>query len=203
MNNQIATGHVMRCLAIADALRQLDENVIFLLADKEAVPLIESRGFNHIILNTQWDNMDDEIPVILSIIKTKKINKLLIDSYKVTKNYLSQFLFNSEEFSFYYYIDGIKYQSRGKIKGPQCKGRLDIINPNFVDYSKSIENCVNKIIKIYKTRFMKRDIEPLYYTGTSIQFNDLKPSELEFTPGEFFKDYNLTESVLSLYDLNP
>lgn len=90
MNNQIATGHVMRCLAIADALRQLDENVIFLLADKEAVPLIESRGFNHIILNTQWDNMDDEIPVILSIIKTKKINKLLIDSYKVTKNYLSQ-----------------------------------------------------------------------------------------------------------------
>lgn len=120
-----------------------------------------------------------------------------------TKNYLSQFLFSSEEFSFYYYIDGVKYQSRGKIKGTQCKGRLDIINPNFVDYSKSIENCVNKIIKIYKTRFIKRDIEPLYYTGTSIQFNDLKPSELEFTPGEFFKDYNLTESVLSLYDLNP
>lgn len=35
-NSKIATGHMMRCLAIAGALKSMGENVIFIVADKES-----------------------------------------------------------------------------------------------------------------------------------------------------------------------
>ena len=44
MNGVIATGHVMRCLAVADAARDMGEETTFLLADGEATALLEKRG---------------------------------------------------------------------------------------------------------------------------------------------------------------
>ena len=35
-NNEIATGHVMRCMSIADEMRQNNINVCFLTADHNA-----------------------------------------------------------------------------------------------------------------------------------------------------------------------
>lgn len=42
MNNQIATGHVMRCLAIADALQKNRIEVIFIVADESALELLKN-----------------------------------------------------------------------------------------------------------------------------------------------------------------
>ena len=88
MNVQIATGHVMRCLSIADATRELGEKVIFLLADNHAVEYITERGYETIVLGTKWDDMASELPILLDIIKEKKIQSVLIDSYQVTETYL-------------------------------------------------------------------------------------------------------------------
>lgn len=89
MNKTIATGHIMRCLSIADAARRLGEESIFLLADGEAAKLLQQRGYDFIILDTAWNDMESELPKILSVIEEKKIEKLLIDSYQVTETYLS------------------------------------------------------------------------------------------------------------------
>ena len=58
MNEQIATGHMMRCLSIADALRDLGEQVTFILADEQAINLLKQRGYDAIVLHTQWNDMD-------------------------------------------------------------------------------------------------------------------------------------------------
>ncbi len=90
MNAQIATGHVMRCLSIADALSQIGETVIFIVADKQPIKLIEERGFQCIVLGTDWNCKDEEIVILQNIIKKMKITKMLIDSYQVTQNYLEK-----------------------------------------------------------------------------------------------------------------
>ena len=47
MNNRVATGHMMRCLSIADAASSLGEEVTFLLADNQALGLIKERGYQY------------------------------------------------------------------------------------------------------------------------------------------------------------
>lgn len=87
-NEIIATGHVMRCLAIADAMRKLGETVIFLTADEKGEELINSRGYEVICLHSRWDALEEELDVLIKTIKTHSISKLLIDSYQVTYKYL-------------------------------------------------------------------------------------------------------------------
>lgn len=88
MNDTIATGHIMRCLAIADAAKSRGENVTFILADGQAKELVEQRSCRAIVLNTQWNDMDGELPELLHIVEKEKIDKILIDSYQVTERYL-------------------------------------------------------------------------------------------------------------------
>lgn len=88
MNGRIATGHLMRCLSIAEAAQQYGESTTFLVADQCPKQLIEDKGFQCIVLDTAWDKMDEEIEKISSIIKNLNIPRLLVDSYQVTETYL-------------------------------------------------------------------------------------------------------------------
>ena len=88
-NEQIATGHVMRCLSIADAAADIGEDTTFILSDESGVELIKTRGYRYVVINSSWDDMDSEIDVLSEIIRANNIEKLLIDSYSVTYNYLS------------------------------------------------------------------------------------------------------------------
>lgn len=90
INDTIATGHLMRCMAIADAAKDEGEDTTFLLADNRAVPLMEKRGFRYIVLRTKWNDMDAELPSIKKVIETECTDKLLIDSYQVTAHYLEE-----------------------------------------------------------------------------------------------------------------
>lgn len=90
MNQIIATGHIMRCLAIADASRELGEDITFILADDEASELLLKRGYQFIILNTKWNSLEEELPQLESLIQEKNISTLLIDTYKVTDSYLKE-----------------------------------------------------------------------------------------------------------------
>lgn len=90
MNGVIATGHVMRCLAVADAARGMGEETTFLLADGEATALLEKRGYRYHILNTSWEDMEGELPALRKVIEEQGIQTLLIDSYQVTEKYLTE-----------------------------------------------------------------------------------------------------------------
>lgn len=88
MNQDIATGHVMRCLSIADAAVSLGEKVTFILADGQALELIRKRGHDAVILDTKWNEMESELKILYKLIQERNIKSLLIDSYMVTSRYL-------------------------------------------------------------------------------------------------------------------
>lgn len=103
-NNIIATGHVMRCLTIAQQLKKTGVNSIFVLADSYPIEIIKKYGFEFIVLDSKWDNLDLEIDKICSFIKDNKISKMLIDSYYVTERYLESISILTKII----YIDDIK-----------------------------------------------------------------------------------------------
>lgn len=88
MNDVIATGHMMRCLAIADAAAELGTDTMFLLADEQAVEMIRQRGYQTIVLHSRWDDLDAELNTLRKVIAEYKMKTLLIDSYMVTHKYL-------------------------------------------------------------------------------------------------------------------
>ncbi|MBO4608756.1 MAG: UDP-2,4-diacetamido-2,4,6-trideoxy-beta-L-altropyranose hydrolase [Lachnospiraceae bacterium] len=88
MNSEISTGHVMRCLSVADAAKRMGKKAVFIAADDQPKELIESRGHECIVLGTAWNNLESEIPALGKVIGSEKIERLLIDHYSVTEKYL-------------------------------------------------------------------------------------------------------------------
>lgn len=103
MNNRIATGHIMRCLSIADAAKTLGEQTTFILADNQAKSLIQKRGHRAIVLRTPWDDKQAEFPVLLKTIRKYGIRRMLVDSYQVTPAYLGEL----KKYTEVYYIDDL------------------------------------------------------------------------------------------------
>ncbi len=89
-NKKISMGHVMRCLSIADALRSLDVSVSFVCASEDPGALIKLRGYNAYILNSDFTDMESEIPCLSYMIKAEKADIVIVDSYYVTDRYLSE-----------------------------------------------------------------------------------------------------------------
>lgn len=89
-NATIGSGHVMRCLVIANALKKRGENTVFITADREAEQLINSNGFQVISLGTSWNHLESESNKLEDTIYRMGIKKILVDSYFVTEEYLER-----------------------------------------------------------------------------------------------------------------
>ncbi|MGX8796256.1 UDP-2,4-diacetamido-2,4,6-trideoxy-beta-L-altropyranose hydrolase [Fusibacter sp. JL298sf-3] len=85
-NAYIATGHVMRCVAIA---QQLKAPYTFIVSDAEAQTLIASLGHPCVCLNSDWRDKEGELERLDAFIKEANIDTLLVDSYQVTPQYLA------------------------------------------------------------------------------------------------------------------
>ena len=85
---EMGTGHIMRCLSVAAALRQMGEQVCFLVADDSPVPLLEAGGQSYRILSSSYRNLEQELPILLPILRETPQSLFLADSYFVTAEYL-------------------------------------------------------------------------------------------------------------------
>lgn len=90
MNKYIATGHVMRCLSIADAAVDEGCQVLFVSSDNGGRDVVKNRGYDYISLGTVWNRMEDEIDKLYEEINRFKPDCILVDSYYVTDNYMGQ-----------------------------------------------------------------------------------------------------------------
>ncbi len=88
-NSFIATGHVMRCISIAQAALREEHEVKFIVADLDAEVLLKKYNMRYICLNTTWNEMDGEIEALSEVIEVEKPDCVLVDSYYVTEKYLS------------------------------------------------------------------------------------------------------------------
>lgn len=87
-NKIIATGHVMRCLSIADAIKEMGHEVTFITADDQCSGLLHQRGYEFINLFGKWNDLEYELCELENLVKTCAIPVLIIDSYYVTERYL-------------------------------------------------------------------------------------------------------------------
>ena len=83
-NEQIGAGHVMRCLSIADAFRDIGEEALFVTADHKADQMIHGKGFESVCLDSDWkligrENLKDQLDKYHPDV-------LIVDSYYVTES---------------------------------------------------------------------------------------------------------------------
>lgn len=92
-NPQIASGHVMRCLPIANQFIKAGLEVCFVTADDFSDGMLV--GYEHLNLQSEWDNLSLEIPKMKELlIKCEEKPILFIDTYSITAEYteaLSQY----------------------------------------------------------------------------------------------------------------
>ena len=88
-NNEVATGHVMRCITIADKLIKYGEKVKFIVKDVDTVNLLDGK-FEYI--NIPVDNIRtiyDEILYIKYIVNSEQnAPKILLDLYIFDAEYM-------------------------------------------------------------------------------------------------------------------
>lgn len=156
MNDSIATGHIMRCRAIADAARKQGEETTFLLADGQAVNLLKEWGYSYIVLGTDWKDMDSELRVLEKVISEKNIECLLIDSYQVTESYLKHLsektrtIYIDDVNAFLYPVDVIicyvNYWEKFSYN-VRCPEKKLLLGPQYVPLRTEFYNCPSKYIK--------------------------------------------------------
>lgn len=94
-NTAIGMGHVMRCLSIADAMKERNIEPVFMTADNGCVSMIEDRGFEVYVLGTDYRDMESELPKIEQYLQTQDMQDgeasvILVDSYQVTSKYYEE-----------------------------------------------------------------------------------------------------------------
>lgn len=94
-NKEIATGHIMRCLSIAKSCIEQGAHVTFLVADSESEKLLADRITNIpeecisiMKLQSNYQDTEEELPLLCQILMSYPCDCLLIDSYFVNPGYL-------------------------------------------------------------------------------------------------------------------
>lgn len=87
-NRITATGHMMRCLAIADAAAGKGIRTVFIVAEEGSAGFPRERGYQTICLGRRWDDFAGEIAVIGRLIAERHVEVMLIDSYFVSEDYM-------------------------------------------------------------------------------------------------------------------
>ena len=88
-NKEIGTGHVMRCLSLADAFREQGVPSVFVTAEPDMRPLIWERGYGCLTLGGRYDRMEEELPALLPLLEENRPVCVILDSYFVTPDYMS------------------------------------------------------------------------------------------------------------------
>lgn len=88
-NSKIGMGHLMRCLSIAQALKEEEMKVLFFTAAQESAAVILERGFACEVTGVPYDRMEEELPFLCDALRKNGVNLLLTDSYQVTERYMA------------------------------------------------------------------------------------------------------------------
>lgn len=78
----------MRCLTLASEFLNYNCEVTFICADETPRELICAHGFEVIVLNSEWRDLDAECEKVQEVIRNEKDAIFFVDSYYVTQKYI-------------------------------------------------------------------------------------------------------------------
>lgn len=88
-NENIASGHMVRCITIAKEFSRFGQESLFYLAEDKETWRLKSSGIQYKILNSNWKKTDEEIEKLVDNIINDCIEWLFVDSYQVDNEYLT------------------------------------------------------------------------------------------------------------------
>lgn len=88
-NETVATGHLMRCIAMAEACRKRGVRCMFYMAEEKEAERLRQRGFPYRVLGTAWNRMEEELPMLRRLLEEERPDWLVVDSYQATGTYLA------------------------------------------------------------------------------------------------------------------
>lgn len=89
-NIEIASGHIMRCIAIAKYAKRIGVGVIFLIADENPVPMLKDAKMDYIVLHSDWRDLMTDSECVVKILQSYIDPVLLVDTYSITKEYIEK-----------------------------------------------------------------------------------------------------------------
>ncbi len=90
VNENVATGHIMRCIAIAKKIQEFGEKCVFLLADGRNIDILEKNKMKYQVLNIPWQDWDAGVDVVKQSVQDYQIELLIVDSYVVTSTFFEK-----------------------------------------------------------------------------------------------------------------
>lgn len=152
-NPKIGSGHIMRCLSIADAFHETGKSCIFITASEHLQGAIESRGHECHVLNTEYTQMEQELEILLPILKEKRPEMLILDSYFVTPDYMRALkqvapqVYIDDMNAFDYPADiVVNYNIYAEdMKYPP--GKKYLLGPKYAPLRKEFQNVGKKVIR--------------------------------------------------------
>lgn len=159
-NEEIATGHIMRCLSIARACASFHADICFLVSDDKSVSVLRERfaypnEFPIQCLQSSYQNLDAELPALQAVLLQAKKKypadslRLFIDSYFVTETYLSTLqafcktAYLDDLLAFDYPVDFlINYDIHDTDKEPSCCRRAahKLIGASYAPLREQFQN---------------------------------------------------------------
>lgn len=88
-NPQLGSGHIMRCLSLADAFREKGVRSTFVIAEPYMRALVQERGYECLVLDSAYDHLEEELSVFLPLLEKKRPAFVILDSYFVTPDYMA------------------------------------------------------------------------------------------------------------------
>lgn len=89
-NEHIGSGHIVRSLAVAEELRSLGEEAVFIVSDPSPVDMIRMAGFSHVLLETERPRTEEEAGAVIRAIERLGAGSLLVDAYFPTEAYFNR-----------------------------------------------------------------------------------------------------------------
>ncbi len=87
---QIGMGHLMRCMSVANALKENQAEILFITANEQSKAFVTEKGFLCHMLQGHYQSMEEETAETLKILKDHGIHLLIVDSYGATEAYLAE-----------------------------------------------------------------------------------------------------------------
>lgn len=212
MNANIAAGHMMRCLSIADAAREQGTKTVFLTADEIPKQLLETRGYEVIVLHSDWEKKEEELDSLLAVIRERGIRKLLIDSYQVTECYLKTL----EQYTEVFYLDDLdafpypvshvicyaNYYSQLSYAAYPFKTQFHL-GTSYMPVRKVYQNCGTKKIRerIERILVLSGGSDPYHILENIVEtFDGEAGIEMDVICGAFYADFEGLQKKYSSRD---